>query len=142
MQFAIIVLIAVAAVAVFWHLSSKASRGDENARTNAAIESVILFCCSLPAVLIALYLEGVRCDESCTENYSPGIYGGWWHTLDAWQWNAQLALALAGTASILIALILTLRRRHRAAPAWLALAFPAFGGWAAFLAPLGNGFGI
>jgi uncharacterized membrane protein YhaH (DUF805 family) len=62
--------------------------------------------------------------------------------LDAWQWWAQFLVALAGTATIVAALLYTVRRRHDRAPLLLGMAGVCFGAWAAFLAPLGEGFGI
>jgi hypothetical protein len=68
--------------------------------------------------------------------------GDWWNSLHAWQWWAQFTVAVLGAIALGAALAATARARYRAAVALMALAAACFGGWAAFLAPLGNAVSI
>jgi hypothetical protein len=124
-------------LAAFIGLSEAAQPGDEISRAGALIESSVLTLLAAYGVLGALILASLKCDESCYDES-----GEWWHTLDAWQWPAQLVVAVAGFAAIVAAFAWTIRRRHRAASASMVVAAASFGAWAAFLAPLGNGLGI
>ena len=85
----------------------------------------------------------MKCDESRDENAGPEYRSGeWWHTLDAWQWYAQFAVAVLGLAAVCAALVAVTRHQYRPATAFMVVAAGAFGAWAAFLAPLGDGLGI
>ena len=93
--------------------------------------------------MLASYLSLAKCDESCDENLSPEVRRGeWWHTLDAWQWKAQLALALAALVAALATLVLPLLHRHTAGIVAVALGLAAFCAWALLVSPLGDQFGI
>jgi hypothetical protein len=143
MEFAGLVTLAIAAIAVFDRLSRHASADNEGARQLAILESTLLLVLAAIGLLGALVLLGLRCDESCDENLIESARTGqWWHTQDAWQWWGQFLVALAGTAAIFLALLSTVRRRHDRAPMLLLVAGICFGGWAVFLAPLGEGLGI
>jgi hypothetical protein len=143
MEFAGLVLLAAAAVALFWRLSSLASEGHEAARQVAIAETAVLLIPAAFGLFLAWIFWGLRCDESCDESYVPSARSGeWWHTTDAWQWSAQFGVALIGTAAIVAALVYTVRRRHDRAPIALATAGICFGAWAVLLAPLGDGLGI
>ena len=131
------------ALVAFVALSEAARRGDDISRAGALIEAFVLLLLAGFGVLAALVLAGMKCDESCDENLSPEVRSGdWWHTLDAWQWWGQLLVAILGFAAIVAAFVWTTRGGHRRASASMGVAAASFGAWAAFLAPLGNGFGI
>jgi hypothetical protein len=137
MAFAGLVVLAVAAAALFWRLSALAADGHEAARQVAIAECATLLIPAAFGLFLAWAFLGYRCDESCDEDSVD-----WWHTLDAWQWSAQFVVALAGTAAIVAALVYTVRRRHDRAPFLLGMAGVCFGAWAVILAPLGEGLGI
>lgn len=139
----LVIALGLAALAVFVALAEAARRGSDSARTAAAIEAALLIALACVSVLVAAALLELKCDESCDENLSAEARSGeWWHTLDAWQWSAQLVVALVGLAAVIAALAFVARRRYRRASASMVLAAGAFAAWAAFLAPLGDGLGI
>jgi len=66
----------------------------------------------------------------------------WWHTLDAWQWKAQAALALVAFVAALAVVVLPLVWKHRATIGAVVLGLAAFCAWALMMAPLGGQFEI
>jgi hypothetical protein len=136
-------LLGVLVLGSFTALSRWAGIGSEIARWLALLETLVLLGGAFLGLLLALYLVAARCDESCDENRTPSIRTGeWWHTLDAWQWWAQLLVEVGGLLAIGLALAATIRRRHAQGPAWLVVAVVCFAVWAAFLAPMGGRLGI
>jgi hypothetical protein len=131
------------ALVAFVVLAEGARRGSTSARVGALVEAAVLIPLAGLGALGALALIALRCDESCDEDKSPIVRtGDWWHSVDAWQWKGQLAVALAGTFAVTAAFVAVTRRRYRAASLLMVAAAACFGGWAAFLAPLGDGLGI
>jgi len=134
------VLIVVLAFAL---LARAAARGSRAARVAALVQSVALAGCGLPAFLLALFLFGVSCDESCDVNrVQQDRTGNWWHSVNAWQWWAELGVAGFMLVALIIALRRTLRRKHAKAAAWMAVAGASFLVWLAFIAPTGDALGI
>ena len=91
--------------------------------------ALVAFAMSVPLAaglgfvsLLALYVAGLRCDESC--------YGHGWHSdPDAWQWTAQLGLVGgAWVAAVVMVRLWYLRRARPAAAAGLA-ALALVAGW-------------
>jgi hypothetical protein len=135
--------IGIALFVAFAYASRRAAGGDDPARVAAVVGSTVLTLASGVALLGALWLFGLKCDESCDENVVPEVRSGeWWHTMDAWQWGAQLAAAAVVFAALLAATALTARRRHAAAVGCVAAAGLCFAAWVALVAPLGNAFGV
>ena len=124
-----VVVAAVAFAAIFGLL---ATRG---ARRQAVGVGVIGVLCALALSFVASFLDALRCDESCNENLVPSARTpGWHNTIHAWQWDAQLALALAALAAVLIASVLVGVRRGRAATGVAALAAGCAIAWAVLVA--------
>ena len=139
----ILVALAVAVLGSFWPLMASAEAGSRAAAVAGALEALLFVAGTVFAGLFALLLFGMKCDESCDENASLAARSGeWWHTLDAWQWNAQLALALAAFVATGVAFGFVVGRRYRAAPVAVAAAVSLFCGWALLIAPLSGKFGI
>lgn len=69
-------------------------------------------------------LNELRCDEGCDERS-----GTWWHSIDAWQWTAQVVLALVGFGCVVAAIYFTTERRYRRAVSVGAIGFVLYGGW-------------
>ena len=80
----------------------------------------------------------LKCDDGCAYEGTPD----WWHTVGAWQWTGQFAVALVGLIGVVSTVALLRLRNHRWAAAAMTLGAAAFGGWAAFVAPLGDGLGL
>jgi H+/Cl- antiporter ClcA len=102
---------ALAAVVIFWRFSERATHGEKKARWMAAAIAFLLSAGALLLLLLSLLFAGLRCDESCDESQ-----GDWQNSVHGWQWDAQWVIALAATAAVVVSLVLTLQRRHRAAP--------------------------
>lgn len=134
---------AVAIVGSFAIACIRAASGSRWAHRLALVATIVLVAAAGLAMLAALYLSALTCDESCDENSLPAFRSGdWWQTQDAWQWTGQLVAALAGLACLTLAMLLVAARRHRAAIVAVVLAAACFAAWAAFLAPLGDALGI
>jgi len=111
--------------------------GAEGKRRTAGLLAIGLCaaCCGL-ALLTALFLFLVTCDDTCNEILDPRYRGGsWWTWESSWQWWAQLALA--GTA--FLALVIATRRqamkRGSSSIRWMAVGVLVFAAWNAMLAP-------
>ena len=139
----ILVGLAIVVLGTYVPLMLSAAGGSRSARVLGAIEGLLFVAGTGLASLAALFWLGLKCDESCTEPGSPTEQAGeWWHTLDAWQWEAQAALAGAAFVASLAALLLPLVRWYRTAIFAVVFGLGAFCAWALLLAPLGDQFGI
>jgi hypothetical protein len=139
----ILVGLAVVVLGTYVPLMLTASAGSRGAGFLGAFEGLLFAVGSGIAGLAALFWLGLKCDESCTEPGSPTEQAGeWWHTLDAWQWEAQAALALTAFVAALAAVVLPLVRWYRTAVVVVVVGLAAFCAWALLLAPLGDQFGI
>jgi hypothetical protein len=139
----ILVGLAVIVLGTYLPLMHAAAGGSRTARFLGALEAVLFAVGTGIAALAALFWLGLKCDESCTEPGSPtALAGEWWHTLDAWQWEAQAALAAAALLASLGAVVLPLVRRYYTAMAIIVIGLAAFCAWALMMAPLGHQFGI
>ena len=135
-----LIVLGLVSLGVFAWLSEAARRGSAKSRVLAAWEAGALTGLALLGLWVSLYLLALRCNESCGGDQSVG--GGWNDTSGAWQWWGQFTVASLGFAAIVMALVQTVRRRHRSAATWMVLASISFGAWTTFLAPLGNRFGL
>ena len=66
--------IGIVLVAVFARLSRAAAEGNETARLGAIVQVVALSAAGGLALLAAVFLVGLKCDETCQ------IDGHWWDT--------------------------------------------------------------
>lgn len=139
----ILVALVVVVLGTYAPLMHAASGGNAVARALGALEGLAFVAGTAVASLLAAYLSVAKCDESCTEEGSPTEQAGeWWHTLDAWQWKAQLVLALIALAAAFATLVLPLIRKQGAAVGAAVIGLAAFCAWALLIAPLGDQFGI
>lgn len=139
----ILVGLAVVVLGTYVPLMLHASGGRRGAAFLGAFEGALFVAGTGFASLLAAYLSVAKCDESCDENLSPEVQRGeWWHTLEAWQWKAQLAFALTALVAALATVVLPLLRRHTAAIVAVVLGLAAFCAWALMISPLGDQFGI
>ncbi len=139
----ILVALAIVVLGTYLPLMHAAAGGNRAARFLGALEALLFAAGTGLASLAALVYLGMKCDESCDENTSPEFRTGeWWHTLDAWQWEAQAALAGAAFVASLAAVVLPLVRRYHAAIAVVVIGLAAFCAWALLMAPLGHQFGL
>jgi hypothetical protein len=139
----ILVALAVVVLGTYVPLMLVAARGSRSSRVLGALEGLLFVGGTGLAALAALAWLGLKCNESCTEPGSPTDQAGeWWHTLDAWEWEAQAALAVIAFVAALATFVLPLVRWYYAAIAALLLGLAAFNAWALLLAPLGEQFGI
>lgn len=97
-------------------------------RVTALVTAVaVLLFGLLPVLLTALYFAALQCDETCESK------SGWQADQGAWQWQAQLVIALVGIAASAVGV----RRAWRGAwgafwPA-AAIAVPSYAAWAVFV---------
>lgn len=139
----ILVALAVVVLGTYVPLMLAAARGSRSSRILGALEGLLFAGGAGVAGLAGLVWLGLKCDESCTEPGSPtDLAGEWWHALDAWQWEAQAALALVAFVAALATMFLPLVRWYYAAIAAAVLSLAAFCAWALMMAPLGEQFGI
>jgi hypothetical protein len=139
----ILVALAVVVLGTYVPLMLSAADGRRGAAFLGALEGLLFAAGTGIASLAALFWLGLKCDESCTEPGSPTEQAGeWWHTLDAWQWEAQAALAATALVASLAAVVLPLVRWYYTAIAVVVLGLAAFCAWALLMAPLGDQFGI
>src|SRR5688572_10342065 len=139
----ILVALAIVVLGTYVPLMLSAADGRRGAAFLGALEGLLFAAGTGLASLAALFWLGLKCDESCTEPGSPTEQAGeWWHTIDAWQWEAQAALAAAALVASLAAVVLPLMRRYYAAMAAVIVGLAAFCAWALLMAPLGDQFGI
>jgi hypothetical protein len=139
----ILVALAVVVLGTYVPLMLAAARGSHSSRVLGALEGLLFVAGTGLAGLAALFWLGLKCDESCTEPGSPTEQAGeWWHTLDAWQWEAQAAFALVALVAALATIVLPLVRWYRTAIVAVVFGLAAFCAWALIMAPLGEQFGI
>ena len=139
----ILVALAVVVIGTYVPLMLAAARGSRKSRVLGALEGLLFVGGTGFAGLVALAWLSLKCDESCTEPGSPTDQAGeWWHTLDAWEWEAQAGLALAALLAALATFVFPLVRWYYAAIAAVLLGLAAFSAWALMMAPLGEQFGI
>jgi hypothetical protein len=139
----ILVGLAIVVLGTYAPLMHAAAGGSRVARALGALEGLLFAVSTGFAGLVALVWLGLKCDESCTEPGSPTEQAGeWWHTLDAWQWEAQAVLAAAALLASLGAVVLPLVRRYYTAMVVVVIGLAAFCAWALLMAPLGDQFGI
>jgi hypothetical protein len=101
-------------------------------RTTALVTAVaVLLFGLLPVLLPALYFAVLQCDETCGSNTEWNT--GWHADPDAWQWRAQLVIALVGIAASGVGV------RRAWGGGWAAfwpaaaIAVPSYAAWAAFV---------
>jgi hypothetical protein len=138
----ILVALAVVVLGTYVPLMLAAARGSRGARILGALEGLLFAGGTGFAGLVALFYLGLKCDESCDRDPEPFRTDEWWHTLDAWQWEAQAVLAAAALGAAVAAIVLPLVRWYYVAIAAIVLGLVAFSGWALMMAPLGEQFGI
>lgn len=139
----ILIGLAVVVLGTYVPLMLAAARGSRRSRVLGALEGLLFVGGAGFAGLAALASISLKCDESCTEPGSPTEQAGeWWHTLDAWEWEAQAALALVAFVAALATMVLPLVRWYYAAIAAAVLGLAALCAWALMMAPLGEQFGI
>jgi hypothetical protein len=139
----ILIGLAIVVLGTYVPLMLTAADGRRGAAYLGAVEGVLFAAGTGLASLAALFWLGLKCDESCTEPGSPTEQAGeWWHTLDAWQWEAQAVFAVVAFAAALAAVVLPLARWYKTAIVAVVLGLAAFCAWALMMAPLGEQFGI
>jgi hypothetical protein len=138
----ILVALAVVVLGTYVPLMLAAARGSRSSRVLGALEGLLFVGGTGFASLVALVWVGLKCDEACDKDPEPFRTDEWWHTLDAWQWEAQAGLAAAALVAALAAVVLPLVRWYYAAIAAVLLGLVAFCAWALMMAPLGEQFGI
>jgi hypothetical protein len=139
----ILIALAVVVLGTYVPLMLTAADGRRGAAVLGALEGLLFAGGTGFASLAAFFWLGLKCDESCTEPGSPTEQAGeWWHTLDAWQWEAQAAFAFVAFAAALATIVLPLVRWYRVAIVAVVLGLGAFCAWALLMAPLGHQFGI
>ena len=135
--------LAVVVLGTYLPLMLSAAGGSRGAAFVGALEGLLFAVGTGFASLAALFWLGLKCDESCTEPGSPTEQAGeWWHTLDAWQWEAQAVFAFVAFVAALAAVVLPLVRWYRTAIVAVVIGLAAFCAWALLMAPLGEQFGI
>lgn len=96
----------------------------------AALTALTLVMVGCGLTVRALLAFAIRCADACRP---PGSSSGWGTVSSAWQWEAQLHIAIAA----LFASTLFYRYVHRDSPwrAWLALlaTLALLAGWTAFV---------
>ena len=138
----ILVALAVVVLGTYLPLMLSAAGGSRGARVLGALEGLLFVGGTGFAGLVALFYLALKCDDSCDRDPVGMRTGEWWRTLEAWQWEAQAALAGAAFAASLAAVVLPLVRWYYAAVAAVLLGLAAFCAWALMMAPLGDQFGI
>jgi hypothetical protein len=139
----ILVGLAVVVLGTYLPLMLTAADGRRGAAMLGALEGVLFAGGAGFASLAALYWFGLKCDEACDGDTDPALRTDeWWHTLDAWQWEAQAAFAFLAFAAALATIVLPLVRWYRVAIAAVVVGLAAFCAWALIMAPLGHQFGI
>jgi hypothetical protein len=138
------ILVGLAAVVLgtYVPLMLTASSGSRVAAVLGALEGLLFAVGTGFAGLVALFYLALKCDDACDSDPVSMRTGEWWRTLEAWQWEAQAALAGAAFVASLAAVVLPLVRWYYAAVAAVVLGLAAFCAWALLMAPLGDQFGI
>ena len=138
----ILVALAVVVLGTYVPLMLTAARGQRWAGVLGALEGLLFSTGTGFAGLVALFYLSLKCDESCDRDPEPFRTDEWWHTLDAWQWQAQAAFAVVAFIAGLATIVFPLVRWYYAASAVALLGLAAFCAWALMMAPLGDQFGI
>jgi hypothetical protein len=138
----ILVALAVIVIGTYVPLMLTASSGSRGAGVLGALEGFLFAAGAGFAGLVALLYLGLKCDDACDRDPPEMRTDEWWRTLDAWQWEAQAALALVAFVAGLAAVVLPLVRWYRTAIIAVILGLAAFCAWALLMAPLGDQFGI
>jgi hypothetical protein len=110
-------------------------RGSVDAYAGAVYEAVLVVLGTGFIAFGAFIAWGLRCDESCVENRLPSWDADpaqWWETQDAWQWSAQLGLAVVGFGVICLAFAWVWVRHYRRAYVAMTLGAAFFGAWSTF----------
>jgi len=123
-------------------LMLSASGGRRGAGILGALEGLLFAAGTGSAGLVALFYLALKCDDTCDKDPPDMRTGEWWRTLEAWQWEAQAALAAGAFVASLAAVVLPLVRWYYAAIAVVVLGLATFCAWALLMAPLGDQFGI
>jgi hypothetical protein len=97
-------------------------------RARPLLASAIAVSASVLMTLGALLASALTCDESCDE-----ASGRWQDSPDAWQWDAQLAIAVLGLCGALALAVAVIARRRRLARAGLAASVSSMLAWSALL---------
>jgi hypothetical protein len=138
----ILVGLAIVVLGTYVPLMLHAAGGRRGAAFLGALEGASFAVGTGFAGLVALFYLALKCDDSCDSDPVSMRTGEWWRTLEAWQWEAQAALAGAAFLASLAAVVLPLVRWYYAAIAVVVLGLAAFCAWALLMAPLGDQFGI
>ena len=138
----ILVALAVVVLGTYVPFMLAAARGSRRSRILGALEGLLFTVGTGFAGLVAMAFLALKCDDTCDQDPEPFRTGDWWRTLDAWEWEAQAALALVAFLAALATLVLPLVRWYLAAIAAALLGLAAFCAWALLVAPLGEQFGI
>jgi hypothetical protein len=138
----ILVALVVVVLGTYVPLMLSASGGSRGARVLGALEGLLFTVGTGVAGLAALFWLGLKCDEACDRDPPDMRTDEWWHTLDAWQWEAQAAFALVAFVAALATVVLPLVRWYRTAIFAVLVGLAAFCAWALLMAPLGDQFGI
>lgn len=139
----ILVALALLVLGTFGPLTWMASRGSRAASILGGIEAFLFAVGTILTGFAGFILWAMKCDESCDENVARvAREGTWWHTLAAWQWNAQLALAAGAFVASVTALALIGTKRYLTAFTAVVVGLALFCAWALLVAPLGHNFGI
>jgi hypothetical protein len=138
----ILIALVVVVLGTYVPLMLSASGGNRGARVLGALEGLLFTVGTGVAGLAALYWLGLKCDEACDRDPSEMRTDEWWHTLDAWQWEAQAAFAVVALVAALATVVLPLVRWYRTAILAVLVGLAAFCAWALLMAPLGDQFGI
>src|SRR3954447_16623412 len=98
-------------------------------RVTAVITSIALFAVGLiPVTIYALYWALLACDEVCESQ------SGWHSNQGAWQWKAQLLIALLAVAASMIGIGRAWQGGWQRLGPWAAFAIASYLGWALFVA--------
>lgn len=137
----VVVLGLLGAAALLVLLNAQAAKGNHAAAQFAFLAACFLLLLGGSAAWVALWLAGAKCDESCG-SLSPSEGEYWYHTTDAWQWYAQLAVALLGFVALFAVVRNQLKRRFARVTLWTLVAAGAFLAWAAFMYSAGANFDV
>jgi hypothetical protein len=138
----ILIALVVVVLGTYVPLMLSASGGNRGARVLGALEGLLFTVGTGVAGLAALYWLGLKCDEACDRDPPEMRTDEWWHTLDAWQWEAQAAFAVVALVAALATVVLPVVRWYRTAILAVLVGLAAFCAWALLMAPLGDQFGI
>lgn len=84
-------------------------------RIGKGLSALVILVVNAVGVLLALFVDAMRCDEGCSDQPL-----NWHENVDAWQWDAQLAVAGIGVLASLLAILAIARGRSAAVPVLVA----------------------